>query len=71
MDDVDRSNQHGCDSIPGSFKFHSIYSISIVDPTKLMVQDLVCFYPPWVMKQWEECHNRSQCSPMAVDQAQT
>jgi hypothetical protein len=63
IDDVDRSNPHGYDSIPCFFKFHFIYSISIVDPTKLMVQDLAWFYPPCVMEKWEECHNSSHVLP--------
>jgi hypothetical protein len=36
IDDVDTSNPHGCDNIPRSSKFHSIYLVSIVDPTLLM-----------------------------------
>ncbi len=63
IDDVDWSSPHGYDNIPNFLNFHSIYSISIVDLTKLMVQDLACFYPPCVMEQWEECHNRFHVIP--------
>jgi hypothetical protein len=54
-DDVDRSNPHGCDNILGSLNFHSIYSISTIDPTLLMARDLACLCPPCVMEEWETC----------------
>jgi hypothetical protein len=63
MDDVDRSNLYGCDSIPRSSKFHSIYSIFVVDPTLLMAPDLACFCPPCVMEEWEACQNRFHVLP--------
>jgi hypothetical protein len=38
IDDINRLKPFGCDIILESWEFHSIYSISIVDPTKLMVK---------------------------------
>jgi len=57
IDDIDRSNPHGCDSILGCSKFHSIYSIPAIDPTLSMVWDLAWFCPPFV-EEWEACQNK-------------
>jgi hypothetical protein len=53
----------GCDNILESSNFHSIYSVSIIDPTLFMVQDLACFSPPYVMEEWETWQNRFHTFP--------
>ncbi len=63
IDDVNRSNLHGCHNILGSSNFHSIYSIFNIDPTLLMARDLACLCPPYVMEEWETCQNRFQVLP--------
>jgi hypothetical protein len=37
----------------------SIYGIFPIDPTTIMVQDLVCFCPTYFKEQWEGCLNKA------------
>lgn len=61
-EDVDRSNDWGCRTIPGSRKFHSIFGSSSSDPTLLMVRDLSCFCGPCIDQDMSGCENESHVS---------
>ena len=54
-DDVDRQHLHGCETISGSRKLHSIQGVSISDPTLLMVRQLSCFCSPCMDGDWAAC----------------
>jgi hypothetical protein len=47
--------------VKGSSKFHSMASVSLADPSKLMVRDLSCFCVPCVHQDWESCENTCFC----------
>ena len=59
---MDRSNDWGCKTIPGSRKFHLIFGSSSSDPTLLMVRDLSCFCGPCIDQDRSACENESHVS---------
>jgi hypothetical protein len=48
-------------TVKGSNKFYSVASMSLADPSKLMVRDLSCFCVPYVHQDWESCENTCFC----------
>jgi hypothetical protein len=46
-----------CTTILGSRSLHSIFSSFVANPTKLMVRQLSCFYPPCIGEDWNNCEN--------------
>lgn len=54
-EEVDRSNEWKCRTIPGSRQFHSIFGCSLTDSTLLMVRDLSCFCAPCINQEWVSC----------------
>jgi hypothetical protein len=60
---VVRSNPFVCAAIPGSRSLHSIFSFSTANPTKLMVRQLSCFYPPCIDEDWDNCENKEHVKP--------
>jgi len=55
--DVDRTNLHSCDRLPGSSKLHSVFAPDQHDPTKLLVRDLSCFWGPCLQEDFNHCEN--------------
>ena len=49
------------ETILGSRKFHLVASVSSVDPSKLMVRDLSCFFIPCVNNDWKSSKSTCFC----------
>jgi hypothetical protein len=64
--DVDRRHLHGCDTIAGSRKLHSVQGVSISDPTLLMVRQLSCFCIPCMDGDWANCEKMAHVQPWRV-----
>lgn len=66
IEDVDRSNEWDCRTIPGSSKFHSILGSSQTDPTLLLVRELSCFCAPCINLDWVNCEQQTHVSHWRV-----
>jgi hypothetical protein len=65
--DVDQSNVHGYDRIPGSSKLHSIFASDPTDPTKLLIQKLSCFCGPCLEEDFPHCENNAYVKTWKVE----
>jgi hypothetical protein len=52
-----RLKQWNCNTIQGYSLFHSVASISMGDPTKLMSQELSFYCEPYQNMDFDECDN--------------
>jgi hypothetical protein len=52
LEDINRDDPWGCNTLPGSRSLHSVMGNSIGDPTCFLVRELSCFYLYCVEKDW-------------------
>lgn len=57
--DVHRSNLYDCKTLPGSSKLHSVRGFSRIDPTQLMIQQVLYFCNAYIDSQWNKSENKS------------
>jgi hypothetical protein len=64
--DVLRSNLYNCRTLPGSSKLHSVCGFSRIDPTQLMIRQLLCFCNACIDSEWDNCENKAHVQNWSV-----